>query len=706
MKTGKLNEYKREKGPLQIVHDFEFVALNLPDDYKKIKAMKGEEKLAYMEQRLVSLRNRGYGGVVLNTDFKNYLRDEGELDIICRAAERAKALGLRVWIYDEQYYPSGGAGGLTLMGHPELEPLGLACLCRLWESDGVSPLRIPSPYGHSELKYALYSPVGEGSSPLPEFNDISPCRDLSGGLALNLPRGKYKVWCFFFRAIYEQSYLCRAYRASRRYINIFNSEAIDRFYQVTFADGYEKHLSGRLGDTVEAVFTDEPHFPPYAEFDGVPGTAYSSYSEYDAPVEGIKMYPYLPWIPDLPKRYEKRYGEALIPQLVHLFDDTERSLEVRCKFYKLLSEVGKEGFVENYRDTLAIRGVKLSGHYYVEETIDAHPLLFGDILEHLGAMAIPGCDNLKSAPEALRHCLASKLASSAAHIAGKDKVMIEASNMNDTDQSLTLEKLKGAASMMFVHGVNIITSYYGENALPPEEMAAYARHVGALASLFEGGKYRADALLYYPFEQMAAKAKPFGADGNFKFDEDTSELGKTAAALMSEQVCFDIINRKGLLSCRVCDGYLEAANGELIRAVVLPKIDWVDGEVAEKLEDAKTHGISVVAPEPCLISGLSFRPEVLGYTPLPKPEICIEGDRELITLTHRSFDDYDLFMLVNTGESEADIEALIKDEGCTFTLFDTDSYEEKSVAYTSGSGKITLPLKLLPLEAKIIVRYR
>ena len=705
MKTGKLNEYKREKGPLQIVHDFEFVALNLPEDYKKIKAMKGEEKLAYMEKRLVSLCNRGYGGVVLNTDFKNYLCDEGELDIICRAAERAKTLGLRVWIYDEQYYPSGGAGGLTLMGHPELEPLGLACLSREWESDGKMPLRIPSPYGHSELKYALYAPMADGVADFSKVTEAASCKDLSGGLALDLPCGSYKVWCFFFRGIYEQSYLCRAYRASRRYINIFNSEAIDRFYQVTFADGYEKHLSGRLGDTVEAVFTDEPHFPPYAEFDGVPGTAYSSYSEYDAPVEGIKMYPYLPWIPDLPERYEKRYGEALIPLLVHLFDDTERSREVRCKFYQLLSEVGKEGFVENYRDKLALRGVKLGGHYYVEETIDSHPLLFGDILEHLGAMAIPGCDNLKSAPEALRHCLASKLASSAAHIAGKDKVMIEASNMNDSDQSLTLEKLKGAASMMFVHGVNIITSYYGENVLPPEEMAAYARHVGALASLFEGGKYRVHALLYYPFEQMAAKAKPFGTDGNFKFDEDTSELGKTAAALMSEQVCFDIINRKGLLSCRVCDGYLETANGELIRAVVLPKIDWVDGEVAKKLEAAVRCGVAVITPGAREIKGLTITPKDLCEESLPKPQIRINGEREFITLMQRSFYGYDLFMIVNTGGATVKAEALLTDKGNEYAIFDLENYKAKEAPVTVSCGTAAIPLELPPLGAEIIIRY-
>jgi hypothetical protein len=51
-------------------------------------------------------------------------------------------------------------------------------------------------------------------------------------------------------------------------------------------------------------------------------------------------------------------------------------------------------------------------------------------------MDIPGCDRLNSDANMLRYSAALKMASSAAHINGKDKVMIEASNMfDDTENS-------------------------------------------------------------------------------------------------------------------------------------------------------------------------------------------------------------------------------------------------------------------------------
>ena len=49
---------------------------------------------------------------MLNVDYINYLEDENSFLRVREICRYAKELGLAVWIYDEQYYPSGGAGGL------------------------------------------------------------------------------------------------------------------------------------------------------------------------------------------------------------------------------------------------------------------------------------------------------------------------------------------------------------------------------------------------------------------------------------------------------------------------------------------------------------------------------------------------------------------------------------------------------------------
>ena len=87
MSMPKLNPVKQNRGMLQIVHDFEFVALNLGTGYTEIRDMSYEEKYDYMCSRVKKLKDRGYGGVVLNSDLKNYLERGEDVEQILKVAE-------------------------------------------------------------------------------------------------------------------------------------------------------------------------------------------------------------------------------------------------------------------------------------------------------------------------------------------------------------------------------------------------------------------------------------------------------------------------------------------------------------------------------------------------------------------------------------------------------------------------------------------
>ena len=70
---------RKNNGPLQIVHDFRFTALNVRDDYSFLDTACHEEKLKYMKKRVDRLCEKGYGGIVLepqgSSDFR--LRSQG-----------------------------------------------------------------------------------------------------------------------------------------------------------------------------------------------------------------------------------------------------------------------------------------------------------------------------------------------------------------------------------------------------------------------------------------------------------------------------------------------------------------------------------------------------------------------------------------------------------------------------------------------------
>ena len=141
---------------MQIPHDFQFVALNLPPHlYEFPEGTPDEARREHIKYRIDRMKDRGYAGIVINADWKNYLEDEEALQRLAWTIDYADSLGLRIWIYDEQYYPTGAAGNLTLRNHPEHNNMCMVCVEKdVTVKHNSGPIRIMSPYGHSGIKYA------------------------------------------------------------------------------------------------------------------------------------------------------------------------------------------------------------------------------------------------------------------------------------------------------------------------------------------------------------------------------------------------------------------------------------------------------------------------------------------------------------------------------------------------------------------------
>jgi len=701
MNKPNINPLDRAKGLIQIVHDFEFVALNLGLGYTELANMSYDEKYDYMCTRVKKLSDRGYGGVCLNTGFRQYLEDDKDIELIMSIARYAKSLGMAVWIYDEQYYPSGGAGGATLIDRPELEALGLALVKRELETSSRVPVRIASPYGHSEMKHAVAVPVVDGKPAYADALDISDKRDLSGGLCAYLPEGRWQVYAFFYRAIYECSHYLDSFRASRRYINVFDRRATERFYDVTFTEGYKKHCE-RLGDLVDAVFTDEPNFTFYVEVDpNKAKTRYNSHSIYEPGDPEVVAYPYIPWTTDMVERYRDSYGADIVPLLPYLFEECEGAADVRGRFYSLTSELLRRGFPKYYRERLEEEGVLLGGHWLWEEALDNQPKGFGDIIAQLAELSIPGCDLLYSAPDKLRYAIALRLASSAAHLAGKDRVMIEASNMVDKDQTMSLKRLKGAAAMMFAHGINLITSYYGEDILPPDEMAEYAYFVSAMSSLFSGGESINDTLLYYPYLQLAERTRPSVLSGPPTSDADCFGVAALCEELIKRQVGFDIVNLSYLGEARTENGCLVLKNGKRFSKLVLPAMDSADPGLARIVEMAQSAGVRIYSPR-AKIDGLGAAP--MPIEDISPSEVYPLFKHPLVLMYRYKLPDHELILLVNSGESSEDI-TLALPEGGSYLEMLPESYSTKSIDCAAVDGRDRLMLSIEPLGYRIIVKY-
>jgi hypothetical protein len=168
--------------PLQIVHTFESSAGTTEESIR---------------EKIRVLQDAGLGGLVANVSLQSYLRDEKAWDVFKRGVKIAHDAGLRVWIYDEEGYPSGAAGGRVLEQYPEGEARGL--------------IRTKDTAGH--VHYEVIT-------------------------------------------LYEATHATENFYRKRPYINILDPESVKTFIAVTH-DQYARVLEP-IGKYIEAFFTDEP----------------------------------------------------------------------------------------------------------------------------------------------------------------------------------------------------------------------------------------------------------------------------------------------------------------------------------------------------------------------------------------------------------------------------------------------------------------
>ena len=702
----RINKFDRKNGPLQIVHDFKFVALNVKDDYSGLNSLTIDDKKTAIFLRLDKLLANGYGGVVLNVDYNNYLKDADSFYLLEEVIDYADNIGLRVWIYDEQYYPSGSAGGLTLKNHPELEGICLSCISETYKVDG-SAIRIASPLGYSELKFAVAIKVVNGQPDYSQRLNISNCKDLAGGLCWDAPDGEWKVYAFFCKAMYELTYLPQSLRASRRYPNMMDKRAFERFVDVTYRQGYEKYIKSSTLSKVEAVFTDEPSMYLYHKFRGEKQkTTFYSVSIYDKPNGDIEPFPYISWMIGLEKIFNEKFGYDLILSLPDIFDDTTMSNKVRTDFYTLVTELTEDAFSATNKDYLNSKGIKFSGHYYGEETFDKHPFLYGDLLNHLGGMDIPGCDRLNSDAHMLRYSAALKMASSAAHINGKNKVMIEASNMFDKDQNITFDRITCAMNIMFSHGINIITSYYGENIMPTDEIKRFTNYTAKLGSILDGGKYKIDTLLFYPYKEICAKMIPESGDTEcFSDVVDSISMANSIEHLVSRQICFDIINMDILKGCKIDNGII-TPNNERVNKFVIPDISYLCDDTIKFLNKIYKNGVDVYfMGEDRVIDGLEFTPKFLLKDNITSSTLTLDNFNPYINVIHKEFDEGEIYFLANTVDNNQNLSINLPFTNKKIAIYDPYNSSIESVTSKIENDKHKFILEIASNKAKMILVY-
>lgn len=525
------------------------------------------------------LGGQGFGGVVCNVSFDQYIESEAKWAAFTRAVEEAKKAGFAMWLYDERGYPSGNAGGITLRGHPEWEARGL--LVADAESQG-GPVALELPPGKLVLAGAF--PVRDGDIDMTQMVDLAAqVRD--GKLDWQAPAGRWRVIAITEDRLYEGTHAEGNLHEKIPYVNLLMAEPTARFIDVTYGN-YVKRLGNDLSNYFMATFTDEP----------------SLMSLFLQPMP----YRPLPWMPTLPTEFKSRRGyelnAAILPALVA--DAGPAGQKIRYDFWLTVGELVSENYFGQIQAYCRKCGVPSGGHLLAEEGIVGHVPLYGDFFRCIRRLDAPSIDCLTSLPQETPWYIA-RLVSSAAEIEGRPLVMSETSDHSQRyrpagDQrpriTVTEAEIRGTCNRLFVAGVNCITSYYSFADLSDEQLRRINEWVGRCCTALRGGHQVADIAVLYPAESLWTRFVPSRHWAREAAAASRIESLYRAAvdSLFSSQRDFTFVDSRSLEEASVEPSTL--VHGRLRwRVVILPGADTMPLAAWENLARFVRQGGVVIA---------------------------------------------------------------------------------------------------------------
>lgn len=526
-----------------------------------------------------NLKDLGYGGVVTNVAYKDYLGStENWEKFRSDIAYAIDQLGLRIWIYDEKGYPSGAAGGAVLKSDPSAQALGLSVISRSVKKG--EKLVIKFPHGHTKFLAAFAYP--EPGFAAETIIDLSKYADANGNLSWNVPKGSWKVKYFVQKPFYENTHATHNWFEQRKMVNLLEKKATADFIKVTH-EKYKQYVGDYFGKGIEAFFTDEPslvgaHFlnnkPPVT-----PGVL-------DPPDFNIPVFPTLNWSESLLTEFKKRRGYDLLGKLPYLVDgQSAAAFKVRIDYYQTLMELVAECYFKPLEEFAAKNNIVSSGHLLLEEDLFYHPIFEGSLMEMYKHMQFPGIDLLTAYPLIAKRwgVTTAKFASSVADTYGKNHVMSEISSAFDSNDAGVDGRI-AAVGIQFAYGVDLFNSYYRHDQMTEEENKQFTDYIGRVAYLLDQGKRDPQVTVYYPIESIQARTFAPLSIGREHFDKEALFLSDNftdlGLALVDQHIDFNYVDQEKLP---------EAGKG--IKTLVIPKLVVLQKKLLDHLIGLAAQGM-------------------------------------------------------------------------------------------------------------------
>lgn len=329
---------------------------------------------ALIDRQLEVFRQMGMGGAHFHVRTgmeTEYLSDE-YMELIRYAAEQSGRLGMRAFLYDEDRWPSGSAGGKVT------QDIRYAARYLLFTT---------VPYGKYPGKIRWKADERHGNDAVRQENGTLLRRfdirlDEQGYLrSYRVLRDSEEAvgTCWY---VYLESGPISAWMNNHPYVDVMSREAIERFRDVTY-ERYFSAVGEYFGELIPSIFTDEPQFA------AMKGTLAEPFSKEDL---------FLPWTQELETQARDLYGLELcdaLPEL--LWDHADGISRARYCYHDLTAELFARAYCETLGNWCQEHGIVFTGHLMLEPTLFSQTVKIGEAMRcYRYFPKMPGIDMLCS----------------------------------------------------------------------------------------------------------------------------------------------------------------------------------------------------------------------------------------------------------------------------------------------------------------------
>ncbi|MBQ8182391.1 MAG: hypothetical protein IJ025_00630 [Clostridia bacterium] len=602
-------------------------------------------------------KEMGLGGFHMHvrTGLKNkYLSDE-YMELIKACVNKAKKEEMLAWLYDEDRWPSGAAGGLVTKDK-QYRARNLMFTARkeaevYTDTDSRAE---GNRSGEGEL-LACYDVILDKNGYLESYKRIDENDDATG-----------TKW-YAFLEVHQPS----SWYNDQTYLDTLSKEAVEKFVEVTH-EKYKDTIGEHFDGVVPAIFTDEPQFTRKR----VLGNSFDT-------EEDIMM----PWTNKVPELYKEAYGADIFDTLPEIFWDLKDSAPSlhRYRYHDFIAELFASSFADTVGGWCGENNIALTGHMMEEPTLHSQTAALGEAMRSYRSFQLPGIDLLCNFHE----FTTTKQAASATHQFGYEGVLSELYGVTGWDCDFRTYKHQG--DWQAALGITVRVPHLSWYAMAGEakrdypasisyqspwykEYTAVEDHFARVNTALTRGKPVVKVAVIHPVESFWLHWGPNDKSAIFRQSCDENFQGLTRW-LIEGSIDFDFICESLLPDlCKEATAPLKVGEMEYT-TIVVPNCETLRSSTLERLEKFRELGgrIIFMGSAPTLCDALPSDRSKLLADKCEKVDFsraailtALEKDR---TLTIR-YDDGDL--------SDHLIYQLRKDVDCSwlFVCHDKEPYNK------------------------------